>query len=140
MATRRLSSYWPPIETAEKAVDLMHNGSFAAVFSTILTAGISIAAMYLNHPIMGMDGLGLVDAFLFGVVAWRIYRLSLPWAIAGLLFFTGERLYGVVSNPRSGTAGIVVAFILFFYYLNAVRGGLYLRREKSVLVPAASVE
>jgi hypothetical protein len=140
MTPRKQSSYWPPIETSEKAVELMRNGSFAAAFTAIMTAGISVAAMYLGHPIMGLDGFGLVDAFLFGVVTWRIYRLSLPWAISGFLIFTGEKVYGVVSNPQSGTAGIIVACILFFYYLNAVRGGLYLRREKSVLAPAASVE
>jgi hypothetical protein len=140
MVTRKQSSYWPHIETAEKAVELMRNGSFAAAFTTIMTAGISIAAIYFGHPIMGLDGWGLVDAFLFSVVAWRIYRRSLPWAITGLVIFTGEKVYGVVSNPRSGTAGIFVAIILFFYYLNAVRGGLYLRREKNVLTLAASVE
>jgi hypothetical protein len=83
-------------------------------------------------PMLGADGAALIDAALLGVVAWHIFRLSLPWSVAGLLLFLGGRLYRVMNIP-SAHGNVMVGIVLFFCYVNAVRGGLYLRSNPVAL-------
>jgi hypothetical protein len=138
MASSKQSSYWPRIDSIEKAVEVMHHGSVAAAISAVLTAGFCVAAIYLQRPVLGLDGWGLIDAALFAVVSWRVYRLSLPWAVAGLLVFTAEKIYGFMSNPRVGVGSSVVGFIFFLYYLHAVRAGVFLRRANKISASSPS--
>jgi hypothetical protein len=131
MGKGEIDSFWPSIENPERAVTVMHYGAGFAAFSALVTAGISIAAIYLDHPIVGIDGWALVDAGLYSIIAWRVYRLSLPWSIAGLIMFTFERLFGLMQHLNLGA--IIFTIFFFPYYLNAVRGALYLR---SARIPA----
>jgi len=125
---------WPSVDSPERAVTLMRYGAYTAGLTAVLTAGVGAAAIYLGHPVVGMDGWSLADSALFAVVAWRMHRLSLPWAIVGLAMFALERVAGFVIHPSFGTVvGQVVGVFLFgTFYLNAVRGGLYLRNRKPV--------
>jgi predicted Zn finger-like uncharacterized protein len=129
LALQKENRFWPVVDSPEKAIKLMHGGAFAAALGCALTTAFSVAAIFLGHSVLGLDSWGLVDAALFAVIAWRIYRLSLPWAITGLVVFTVERLYTFVSDPRMG-AGLIVAFFFFLAYLHSIRAGLYLRNTK----------
>jgi hypothetical protein len=116
----------------------MQNGSAAAALAAMLATGVGVTAIYLGHPVFGMSAWILVDAAFFAVMAWRVYRLSLPWAIAGLLFFTVGRIFGILNNPHLLIGGLAGLVVFFPCYLNAVRGGFYLRRansEGSVPIP-----
>lgn len=139
MASSGLSSYWSKIEDSDKAIQVMHSGAVAAAISSALTATISIVAIWVGHPILGCDAWGLIDAAFFAVVAWRVYRLSLGWAVAGLTMFVVEKVLMFADNPRS-TGGFIVAIIFFLYYLNAVRAGSYLRKAKKSATLSPSPE
>jgi hypothetical protein len=143
MASGKSSSWWPSIQNPETAVKAMQFGAYTAALSAILTAGISGAAIYLRHPVLGMDAWALVDATLFAIVAWRVYRQSLPWSIAGLVIFSLERLLAFISNPHLIIGGVIATVIFLPYYVNAVRGGLYLRaarRPDLAPIPKAEVK
>jgi hypothetical protein len=135
------SEWWPSITTPENAIRAMQYGSSAATLVAVITAVIGGSAIYLGHPVLGMHGWILMDAALFSLVAWRMYRLSLPWSIVGLVLFTAGRLYSILNNPHLLIGGIVGTVVFFPAYLNAVRGGLYLRRTRThpVAYPPASV-
>jgi len=135
MARGTFGSWWPSIENPENAVKAMQFGAYTAALGAILTAGISAAAIYLQHPVLGIDAWALVDASLFAIVAWRVYRLSLPWSIAGLVIFSLERLLSFLTNPHLGIGGVIAIVLFFPYYLNAVRGGLYLRAARKPAPP-----
>ena len=120
---------WPPIYSSERAIVFMHSGAGMAAFSSVLTAAINITAICLKRPVLGMDGWGLIEAALFAVIAWRVYRLSTAWAVFGLALFTLEKLIGIIINPRLGATS-VAGIIFLFFYVHAVRGGLYLRKLK----------
>lgn len=91
--------WWPSIESQSNATDVMHFAAFTAGLSAFVTAGISLDAIYEGHAVMGISGWALVDAAVFAIVAWRIYRLSLPWAIVGLALFTVEKTGRDYASP-----------------------------------------
>jgi hypothetical protein len=126
MPGRKGNRFWPTIASKERAIDLMHNGACASGLTALITAVFGVISVILGHPILGMDAWGFIDAAIFAVVAWRVFRLSLPWAITGLLLFSAEKVAAFVTDPAS--SGIVVGIIFWFFYLHAVRGGLFLRK------------
>ena len=130
-----MNRYWPQIENSERAIAVMRNGAWAAAFVSFVTIAVSLSATYVHHPVMGMDGWGILDGVLFAIVFWRMYRLSLPWAIAGLVMFIAEKVLTVASNPASIGSGVILGLILLFYFINAVRAGLYLRRTNALWNP-----
>lgn len=127
------------IDRPENATRAMHYGSGAAVIFALVTAVINGAALYLGYPVMGAHGWGLIDAALLAVIAWRVWRLSLPWAIVGLVMFTLEVLYKFSHSTSILRSGIVGAFLWGPCFVNAVRGGLYLRKLKSISVARAEI-
>jgi hypothetical protein len=61
----------------------------------------------------------LVDAVLFAVIAWRIWKMSRAWALIGLLLFVVEKVYWVyVRGPK----GIVMSVIILLGFITSVRG------------------
>jgi len=132
----RSGSFWPTIDSPAKAVDVMHFGACMAGLGAWVTAAIGAAAIYLGHRVLGMSGWVLVDAALFAIIAWRVYRLSLPWSIAGLILFTLEKLLGFARHPNPGY--IYFSLLIFPYYVNAVRGALYLQVTRVPAVEPAA--
>ncbi|HKF45899.1 MAG TPA: hypothetical protein VKB38_00980 [Terracidiphilus sp.] len=114
----------------KKAVHGMRIGALAAGLFAAITATANVMAIFSDQPVMGMNGWGLIDAALFAVVAWRVYRLSLPWSIAGLVMFTTERLLAFLHSPHVLSGGLIGTVIFFPAYVNAVRSGLILRKER----------
>jgi hypothetical protein len=138
MSSARKSSYFSTIGSREEAISAMHYGAYAAMFTVVANTVASIASMILRHPVLGIDGWGLVDAAIAAIVAWRIFKLSLPWACVGFLLFASEKIYGLASNPAAGSHGVIVALILLVAYINAIRGGQFLRKRSNLPVSAVT--
>lgn len=68
---------------------------------------------------MGIGASALVDAALFGVVAWRVWCGSRGFAIGGLSLYALEVLYNVVKHPPG--VGILTVIIMLAL-INGVRG------------------
>jgi hypothetical protein len=112
---------WSKITDAKTARDAAMQGVGASVFVAVATGLMAIVSMVLKHPVLGIDGWALVDAGLFGIIAWRIYRMSRPWALVGLLLYAVE-LAIRVKNGLVPIAGLVVAFVIISGFSNGVRG------------------
>ena len=68
---------------------------------------------------MGIGPSALVDAALFGVVAWRTWCGSRWFAIGGLSLYALEVMYNVVKHPP----GIgILTVIIMLALINGVRG------------------
>src|SRR6266566_6855533 len=104
-------SYWSKITDIKTARDAVMQGVGASVFVAAVTGLIAILSIVFKHPVLGIDGWALVDAGLFGVIAWRTYRMSRPWALVGLLLYVVE-LAIRVKNGLVPIAGLVVAFFI----------------------------
>jgi hypothetical protein len=135
------SEWWPTVDSPERATRAMQYGSAAATFVAIIAAVIGGSVIYLGHPVLGMDEWILMEAALFALVAWRMYRLSLPWSIVGLVLFTAGRLNLILNHPHFLIGAVSGTIVFLPAYLNAVRGGLYLRRTRThpLAYPPASV-
>ncbi|HZE79581.1 MAG TPA: hypothetical protein VE604_01690 [Candidatus Polarisedimenticolia bacterium] len=120
---------WPEIIDEDSARDAAHMaGGWAGVVAglTTLFALISIAG---GMRIMGIGPLSLIDAALFGVVAWRTWCGSRAFAVAGLSLYGLEVLYGVVTHPP----GIgVLTVIILLALINGVRGTVGLHKFEEI--------
>ncbi len=134
MAASREVSFWPQIDNPKKAEEWMHYGAVAAGLYAATTAGVSYLAICLQRPVLGFDGWGMADALVFAVMAWRVHRSSVNWAIAGLLFFTVSKVYwvGVTGHTNS----VLISSVFFLLYLHAARAGFYLRNTETIHVAA----
>jgi hypothetical protein len=125
---------WPEFDNRAAAIQASRQGVVAASISCILT--ILIAFFTLLSPIRGFSLYTLLDAAIFGIIAWRIYRLSFSWSIFGLAFFVFERIYGVVEGTiKLNVLGWLIAAIFLLCYLNSVRATHFLRRRKETSEP-----
>jgi hypothetical protein len=109
---------WPEIIDEDSARDAAHMaGGWAGVVAglTALFALVSFSGV----RIMGIGPLSLVDAALFGVVAWRIWCGSRAFAVAALSLYSLEVLYAMATHPP----GVgVLTVIIMLALINGVRG------------------
>jgi hypothetical protein len=133
-AKARPSSFawlWPDITNEVEAKKATRSGAYAAVIVAVLTAAISLIAIGSKKPLMGMDGWGMVDALLFAVIAWRVFKFSFPWAVAGLLLYGVETFWrwSTVGVPKG--AGIITTGFLILAFITGARGTAFLNKAKS---------
>jgi len=116
---------WPQIESRGGAIQVTRQGVVAASLSCGLT---TIAAVL---SLMGFSPFQLLDAAIFAVIAWRIYRLSFSWSIFGLTWFLIEKADQVrTGTPKISIIGWLVAAAFVMCYVNSIRATYFLRRNK----------
>ena len=131
--------WWPAIyneTSARKAAGTGATCAYVVAGVTALLATISIFA-----PLSFIDPTAFVDAALAAFLGFMIQRkVSRIAALAALVMFVGERVYGVVTQgPASG--GIVLAIILLFGFISGIRGTFAwhaYRRAAAVMSPSVS--
>jgi hypothetical protein len=120
---------WPEIIDEDSARDAAHMaGGWAGVIAGITTlfAFISIVS---GTSILGINAFSLVDAALFGVVAWQTWRGSRAFAVTGLSLYGLEVLYSVMKHPP----GIgVLTVIIMLALINGVRGTFGLHKYEEM--------
>ena len=123
-----MNSWWPSTATAEEAKGAAHQGAGAAVFVASVTALFSILAIFNIRILSDFSPASLIDAGLFAIVAWRIYRMSRVWAVIGLMGFIAERVYAIYTRGATAAAGWVVGMIILLAFVNGVRGTFAYRK------------
>ncbi len=64
------------------------------------------------------DVSALIDAALFALIAWRIWKMSRAWAVIGLALFAVEKAYWIyVCGPK----GLVMSVIILLAFVTSVR-------------------
>ncbi len=126
------NSFLPQIATLSDAQKVGRQGTWAACFVAGLTALVAVAALSgILPPGFPISGWALVDAALFGVIAWGIYRMSRVAAVAGLVVYILERIYMQSALGAKAGAGIVVTILIILAFINAVRGTFAYHRMKT---------
>lgn len=121
-STKPARGWWPSIETELEAKGAARQGAGAAGFLAGVTTLSSILAIFDIRVLPGSSPLSLLDAGLFAIVAWRIYRMSRAWALVGLLLYVYELAYSVYLHGTKVTASLFVGAILLVGFVNGVRG------------------
>ena len=120
--------FWPTIEDEGSAQAATSSAVGVSGFIAAVTALLSILSIAYRKPIGGIDGLGLVDAAIFAVIAWRIHKMSRAWAIVGILMYLLEIGYKLVTSPSGALGILTIVFILT--YISAIRGTFAYRRYR----------
>lgn len=105
------------IRDLKKTHDFIDTAAVAAV----LVAGISVVFIALGK----MKPDALVDAALFLLIAWRIYRRSRTWAVIGLLLYIYETIWKLVTRPAWATWSVLAIFVAAWFmsaFIKGVRG------------------
>jgi hypothetical protein len=106
----------------------------AASFSCAVTILVSVFSLF------GFDLFSLLDGAIFGIIAWRIYKLSFSWSIVGLLFFVAERVEGLHRGlVKVNAFGWIFAGALTMCYLNSIRATWFLRKNRKLITEPTEV-
>jgi signal transduction histidine kinase len=122
------SAIWeliPEINSRESAIQVTYQGVLAAVFSCVITVILAVLSLF------GFNPWCLVDAIIFAVVAWRIYRLSFSWSVIGLVLFIIEKVYQLFSSTivHPNIFGWIIAAVCVMCYVNSIRATWFLRKN-----------
>jgi hypothetical protein len=121
---RKRSRWWPSVDTPEDAKRAVKDAAGAAVFVSVVTAIFSIlAAAHVQFVRqLGIDTWSLVDAVVFAVIAWRIWRQSRIAAWAGLILFSVEKLYMLSNAQEVSPPNLIVAAAIILAFIAGIRG------------------
>ena len=120
----RKNNLWPDTSHLDGATTAARSGLWAACFVAIATAGLALYSEFVR-PLLIFDIWGLLDSFLFAVIAIGIWRMSRITAIFGLTLYLGEQWYQWTTD---GVGNIIVAFLLTLMFVNGVRGTVAFHR------------
>jgi hypothetical protein len=130
---------WPEISDEDSARSAAHKAGVWAGIIAGITALIVVIKIFTSGQ--NEEAVGLLDAALFGVVGWRVWNGSRPWAIAGLALYLLEIVVAIVTHPPG--ISILTIFILLAL-INGVRGTFKLhehveaRKQQEAMTQAAA--
>jgi len=113
--------FWPKITDEASAKKTAKQGMVAAIY---VAASTSIVALLKSK---GFDDWSLIDAAIFAIIAYGIYKVSRTAAVVGFtLFLLSSRIFLWV---RHGLGGDIVAIMFSFIailvtlaFINSMRG------------------
>jgi len=123
----KLAWLWPVITNEEEARKAARSGGYAAAFIALCTGVFSLVAIVNKQPIAGINGLSLIDAALFTVIAWKIFKFSFLCAVFGLLLECVELFWRWYKNGLNGN--IVVPALVILALIAGVRGTAFLHKR-----------
>ncbi len=132
---------WPNVNTLAGAVWATEQAFYAAAFCAVLTSVMSLLGVIGVQSVAEVGfGYGtLLDAAIFALIAFGLWKQSSFAAWSGLLFYCFERVGDWILFD---TKGLVVSFVFLFAFVSGVRGTVTLRRLKqsSSTAPSATPE
>lgn len=125
---------WPVITNDEEAKKAARSAAYVAATVAVLTCVVSIVALITKEPFSGIDGWGILDALLFAVIAWRIFKLSFPWALSALLLYCAEMAWKWNTQGLPG-GNVVVPVLVVLALIAGVRGTAFIGKRESWVAP-----
>ena len=115
---KKIEWIWPCITDTISAGNAAKQGFWACTYcagATLLFVVLSVFGISL----FGFDKWALLDALLFIVIGWGIYKMNRFAAIAGLALYIIER---AVMWSEYGPKNPVMAIIITLMFTNSLRG------------------
>ena len=137
---------WPRIANREDARRIAGSAVKWYVILAVFSAAFGIVSLVSGEPItrspsdarIVASAWSLVDAAIFGFIAYKIGSLSLSWSIAGLGLAVLSMLLALGSGDLSPIA-LIVEFYIVLRFVNAVRAALAWRKFNAP-APVAGLE
>ncbi len=120
----RKNNLWPDTSHLDGATTAARSGLWAACFVASAMTGLALYSEFVR-PLLIFDIWGLLDSFLFAVIAIGIWRMSRIAAIFGLTLYLGEQWYQWTTD---GVGNIILVLLLTLMFVNGVRGTIAIHR------------
>ena len=128
--TKKENFFWPDVSTLGSAKKAAGYGVGAAGIIAVLTAAFATWALMSQSTVVGfIDAWAYVDAVLFTLVAFGIYKESRFSAVFGLLIFLVEKSYQIHITGKFD--GAVMAVFIIVFFISSIRGTFALHRLRS---------
>jgi hypothetical protein len=112
--------FWPNIDSIEDAKSVAKGAAFIPAFVSVITSIVVLVGIFYK-PILGLDAWAFIDAFLFAIVAFGMWKLNRVAAILGLLLYVWGQ-FQLLSTQ--GTAVGVMAVFFAIMWFNGIRASL----------------
>jgi len=130
------SWYWPDVSDLDGAKDATKYGMWCAILVATVTALLSVLSLF-GFSIMHISWSALLDAAIFGVIAFGLSRHSRIAAVAGFALFLGEKIY--TAYVVGSILGIgVLGIIILFGFFNGMRGAFAYQKLLAAMPPQAA--
>jgi len=127
--------FWPDVSNPEEAKNACKVAMWCAIFVagvTTLFSLLAIAGTKMNN--IPVDGSALLDAALFGGIAFGLSRYSRFAGVAGFVLFLFERIY-MISKAGVAGGGLFFGIFLLLGFLNGMRGALAYHKSQAQMQP-----
>jgi hypothetical protein len=108
--------YWPPVDTVEAARNTAKQGAIAAAIVSGITALFAILSL-VGVEIVSLWA--LVDAGLFALIAFGIYKMSRLAAVIGIALYLWGQLNQILAT---GNSNYILIILFTLYFIHAIRG------------------
>ena len=129
---KKFNWLWPYITDTETAQKASQQGYWACIFCAAATI-LLVAINYFGTNLLNFTPWALLDAFLFIIIGWGIFKMNRFAAVAGLALYIIER---ISMWAEHGPKNFVMAIIITLMFINSVRGvfayNKYLKKDSSM--------
>jgi hypothetical protein len=121
----------PSITDKLSAKKAAKHGIWASLFCSCTT----ILVVFINAiglKILEVSYLALIDAVIFGIIAFGIYKMSRSAAIIGLVYYLYGRISMYIIEGSLGKPYYIIIFIIMF--INSIRGTFLYHKYKTTKI------
>jgi hypothetical protein len=112
--------FWPDVSDLDGAHDATRYGMWCAILvSGVTVLFVMLWFLGLKLPLAAPSA--LLDAMLFAIIAYGLYKHSRIAAVAGFTLFLIERIYAYMMTGSILGVG-VLGIIMLFGFFNGIRG------------------
>jgi len=122
---------WPDVGTPESARYAVRQAFWGAIFVCGVTTLFAFIAMSASDPRLPVGPSALVDAAIFAMIAFGIWKESRVAAIAGLGVYVLEQLYMLSAPGQWGVGRFFVIVALICAFIGGIRGTFALHEFRS---------
>jgi hypothetical protein len=131
------SWYWPDVSGLDGAKGACRSGMWCAIVVAGITALFALVAI-AGVKLFPIDGSALLDAALFGGIAFGLSRCSRFAGVAGFVLFLIERIY-MIAKVGFVPGALIFGVVLLMGFFNGMRGAFaYNKLQTRTAVPLTS--
>lgn len=121
---------WPAVDTPEAARYAVRQAFWGAIFVCAVTALLAFIAMSSSAR-LPVGPSALVDAAIFGAIAFGLWKESRVAAVAGLVVYAIERFHMMTVSPPRGAGTLLVIVALTCAFIGGIRGTFALHEMRA---------
>jgi hypothetical protein len=125
--------FWPDVSTIEKAEGVAKGSAGIPLFVGCMTVLVVLYG-YFFSPILGITLWALIDASIFGLIAYGMFRINRVVSVIGLAFYIWSQV-DMLTTQGAGFGVLAVFFMI--YWVNGIRGAFKYHKLKK---QASSIE